>query len=110
MTANDQRPELRPDEDGESPVDSSREQRRWRPPAHHVRVCVLSTCETQEGELARALEQRLGIGLDERTADGTALEGLECIGLCGIKQAVLVDDEPIIGRNAVLAAVGRLVR
>ena len=93
MTANDRRPE-----------------NRWRPPTHHVRVCLLEDCAAQDDELMRALEQRLGISVDERTADGIALEGLDCIGLCDIKQAVLIDDEPVIGRDAVLAAVDRLVQ
>jgi NADH:ubiquinone oxidoreductase subunit E len=62
-----------------------------------------------DGELMRALERQLGIGIDDRTADGIALEGLDCIGLCGIKQAVLVDDEPVIGRAAVLRAAEELL-
>ncbi len=88
---------------------SSGVQPRWRPPTHHVRVCLLESCETMDGELMRALERQLGIGLDERTADGIALEGLDCIGLCGIKQAVLVDDDPVIGRAAVLRAAEELL-
>ena len=93
MSANDQRPE-----------------NRWQTRTHHVRVCLLEDCAAQDDELIRALEQRLGISVDERTADGIAREGLDCVGLCGIKQAVLVDDEPIIGRDAVLEAVDRLVQ
>ena len=85
-------------------------QGQWRPPTHHVRVCLLGTCEARDDELTRALERRLGIGLDERTAGGIALEGLDCIGLCGIKQAVLVDDVPVIGRDDVLRAVDELLR
>ena len=89
---------------------TTRAQGQWRPPTHHVRVCLLESCEARGDELTRALERRLGIGLDERTADGIALEGLDCIGLCGIKQAVLVDDVPVIGRNDVLRAVDELLR
>jgi NADH-quinone oxidoreductase subunit E len=83
----------------------------WRPPAHRVRVCLLASCQGQVGaELTRAIEQRLGIGIDERSSDGAiALEGLECIGLCGIAESVLIDDEPVIGREAVLQAVDRLL-
>ena len=88
---------------------SSGVQPRWRPPTHHVRACVLEGCETVDGELMRALERQLGIAVDERTVDGIALEGLDCIGLCGIKQAVLVDDEPVIGRAAVLRAAEELL-
>ena len=93
MTTNDQQP-----------------QTRWRPPTHHVRVCLLEGCAAQDDELTRALERRLGIGLDERTSDGIALEGLDCIGLCGIKGAVLIDDEPVIGDYFVRSAVGDLLR
>jgi NADH:ubiquinone oxidoreductase subunit E len=83
----------------------------WRPPAHRVRVCLLASCQGQVGaELTSAIEQRLGIGLDERSSVGAiALEGLECIGLCGIAESALIDDEPAIGRDAVLQAVERLL-
>ncbi len=91
-------------------MDSSAAQPQWRPPTHTVRVCLLDSCEAQDDELTRALERRLGIGLEERTADGIALEGLDCIGLCGIKEAVLIDDEPVIGQYAVLLAVDELLR
>lgn len=93
MTANDQRPET-----------------RWRPATHHVRVCRLEGCAAQDDELTRALERRLGINLDERTADGIALEGLDCIGLCDIKEAVLIDDEPVSGNYFVISAVDDLLR
>jgi NADH:ubiquinone oxidoreductase subunit E len=62
-------------------------------------------------ELSDALQGRLGIRLDERTADGAiSLEGLECIGLCDIRPAVTIDDEPVIGRDKVLDAVDDLLR
>jgi NADH:ubiquinone oxidoreductase subunit E len=93
MNANDQQPET-----------------RWRPPTHHVRVCLLEDCAAQDDQLTRALERRLGISVDERTADGIALEGLDCIGLCGIKEAVLIDDEPVIGDYFVMSAVDDLLR
>jgi len=83
---------------------------RWRPPSQHVRVCVLEGCAAQDDDLTRKLERRLGIGLDERTADGVALEGLDCIGYCRIKETVLVDDEPVVGGYAVLLAVDELLR
>jgi NADH:ubiquinone oxidoreductase subunit E len=95
MTTNDQSSGARP---------------RWRPPTHHVRICLLESCEARDDELTSALERRLGIGLDERTADGIALEGLDCIGLCGIGEAVLIDGEPVIGQYAVLLAVDELLR
>lgn len=86
--------------------------RGWHPPAHHVRVCLVASCQSDDDrELMRAIEERLGIKVDERTPDGAiSLEGLECIGLCGIHEAVLIDDVPIMGRDAVLRAVEELLR
>ncbi len=84
---------------------------RWRPPAHRVRFCKLSSCQPDAGaELAAALEARLGIDVDERTADNAiSLEALECIGLCDIPQAVTVDELPVIGLESVLKAVDDLL-
>jgi NADH:ubiquinone oxidoreductase subunit E len=88
------------------------ESRRWRPPAHRIRLCRLESCEAEgRVELAQAIEDRLGIKFDERTADGAiSLESLECIGLCGMSQAVTIDDEPVLGRDAVLRALDDLLR
>ena len=85
--------------------------RSLRRPAHQVRVCLVASCQPEGGrELVKALEQRLGIGLEERSADGAiALEGLECIGLCEVPDAVLIDDEPVVSRDAVLRAVDELL-
>lgn len=93
-------------------ADTSVGRARWRPAAHHVRVCVLSSCQADpDQELRHALEERLGTSLDGRSPDGDiSLEGLECIGLCDIAQSVTVDDEPVIGRDAVLRAVDELIR
>lgn len=84
---------------------------RWRPPAHRVRLCKLASCQADSGsELAGALEARLGISVDERTADNSiSLEALECIGLCDIGQAATVDDEPVIGLDSVLRKVDELL-
>ena len=81
------------------------------PPAHRVRICTLTSCQPDGGhELIRALEERLGIRVDERTADGSiSLEALECVGLCDIPQAANIDDEPVMGREAVLRAVDDLL-
>ena len=83
----------------------------WRPPAHRVRFCKLASCQPDAGaELAGALEARLGISVDERTADNSiSLEALECIGLCDMRQAATVDDEPLIGLDSVLRKVDELL-
>lgn len=99
-------------EDGD--LDAARtgaDARVWRPPAHVVRFCVLRSCQPDGGEeLARLLEARLGVAVDRRVYDGSiSLEALECIGLCDIPQAVTIDDEPIIGRDAVLRAADALL-
>ena len=75
-------------------------------------MCRLDSCQGDDGrELAQAIEERLGIAFDERTADGAiSLESLECVGLCGLRQAVTIDDEPVVGRDAVLRAVDDLLR
>jgi NADH:ubiquinone oxidoreductase subunit E len=82
----------------------------WRPPAHRIRICLVDSCQDDGGrELQEAIEERLGIGIDERTEDGTiGLEGLDCVGLCGIRHSLLIDDEPVIGLAAVLRAVDDL--
>ena len=100
----------RPDDDTDTRADTGR--RGWRLPDHHIRICRLDSCQADDGrELAQALEERLGIKLDERTPDGAiSLESLECIGLCDIRQSVTIDDEPVIGRDKVLRAVDDLLR
>jgi formate dehydrogenase subunit gamma len=81
----------------------------WRPPAH--RICQLDSCQPDGGsELRSALEARLGIATNERTADGSiSLEGLDCIGLCDIRQATTVDDMPVIGLESALRALDELL-
>ena len=110
MDDQDARPSTVPISGGRARADAGRDTERWRPAAHHVRVCVLASCQADPDQAIRqALEERLGTGLDERSADGTiSLEGLECIGLCDIAGAVLIDDEPVVGRDAVLRAVDDL--
>ena len=78
-----------------------------RRPKHVVRICTLEPCYTDaDRELTRALEARLGFGLDERSADGSIrFEALECVGLCDIEEAVLIDDAPVIGRRAIMEAI-----
>ncbi len=112
MNSQDPEPSTDPSPGDHADTPPGPESRRWRLPAHRIRLCRLESCATDgSGELARAIEDRLGIRLDERTADGAiSLESLECVGLCGISQAVTIDDEPVVGRDAVLRAVDDLLR
>jgi NADH:ubiquinone oxidoreductase subunit E len=84
---------------------------RWRPPEHRIRVCKLTSCQPDGGsELMQALEERLGIKVDERTPDGRiSLEALECVGLCDIPQSANIDDEPVMGLESVLRFVDGLL-
>lgn len=83
----------------------------WRMPEHRVRFCTLESCQPDGGrELARLLEERLGVKVEEQIYDGsTRLEALECIGLCDMRQAVLIDDEPVIGLSAVMRTIDELL-
>ena len=112
MNSQDPQPSTGPGPDRHAGAPPDPEGRRWRLPAHRIRLCRLESCATDgSGELAQAIEDRLGIRLDERTADGAiSLESLECVGLCGISQAVTIDDEPVVGRDAVLRALDDLLR
>jgi NADH:ubiquinone oxidoreductase subunit E len=83
----------------------------WRLPAHRIRVCRLESCQGEDGgELAKAIEERAGSRFDERMASGAiSLESLECVGLCGMRDAVTIDDEPVVGWDKVLRAVDDLL-
>ena len=110
MEDRDRRPAGASGADDDERSESDRTPGWWRPAAHYVRVCLTPTCEANGGgELTCALEERLGIGLDGRTAgDAIALEGLECIGLCGIEWAILIDDQPVVGRDAIMRSLDEL--
>jgi len=108
----DPRPSADPGPDAGADVTALTERHPWRLPDHHIRICKLGSCQGDAGgELARALEEQLGISLNERTPDGAiSLEALECIGLCDIRQSVAIDDAPVIGRDKILRAVDDLLR
>lgn len=87
------------------------ERSSWRLPAHRIRLCRLESCQPDgAGELAKAIEDRVGSVFDERMASGAiSLESLACIGLCGLRDAVTIDDEPVMGWDKVLRAVDDLL-
>ena len=64
------------------------------PARNVVRVCQAEACQSVGGRaLTRALADRLGIGLGERTADARVeLKAVYCLGLCACGPAVMVND------------------
>lgn len=99
------------DVDGHADGLPSAEGRSLRSSTHVIRICKLESCQSDgDRELTQALEARLGIGVDARTPDGSiSLEALECVDLCDFKEAVTIDDQPVVGRGAVLRAVDDLL-
>jgi len=61
---------------------------------HVIRCCVSPPCYLSgSGEILEALEECLGIEMGETTEDGRfTLEGVSCLGLCGVGPAMTVDD------------------
>ena len=62
---------------------------------HVVRACLGTACYVRGGkEVLTALQQELGIGVGETTADRNfSLEVGRCFGACGLAPVVLVDDD-----------------
>ncbi|MFN9871455.1 MAG: NAD(P)H-dependent oxidoreductase subunit E [Cyanobacteriota bacterium] len=67
---------------------------RLEPPtAHRCAVCLGTACFVRGGaQLARRLETRLGVDLDDAAGNGTwALQHVSCLGACGQAPVVVVD-------------------
>ncbi len=67
---------------------------RLEPPtAHRCAVCLGTACFVKGGaELARELETRLGVRLDDPTGDGLwQLQHVSCLGACGQAPVLVVD-------------------
>lgn len=62
---------------------------------YHIQVCTNVSCMLREGEaLFEYVSQRLGIGHNERTADGLfSLEEVECMGACGGAPMIAVNED-----------------
>jgi NADH:ubiquinone oxidoreductase subunit E len=76
---------------------------RLRPPtAHRCAVCLGTACYVNGGsDLARELEERLGVRLDDPAGNGLwALQHVSCLGACG-QAPVLVVDGVMVTRLAV---------
>ena len=66
---------------------------------YNISVCLGTACYVKgAGKLMERLEEKLGIGADECTADGKfALTACRCIGACGLAP-VLTVNEDVYGR------------
>lgn len=66
---------------------------------HVVRLCQAEACQAMGSrDLARHLENRLGVGLGETTPDGrVTAQAVYCLGLCATAPSAMVD-ERVIGR------------
>ena len=76
---------------------------RLKPPtAHRCAVCLGTACYVNGGaDLARELERRLGVRLDDPAGDGVwGLQHVSCLGACG-QAPVLVVDGAMVTRLAV---------
>ena len=69
---------------------------RFKPPGHYqVRVCRGTACHVNRSdEILHSLSTRLGIGVDETTADNRfTLQTVACMGACSLAPVVVVDEE-----------------
>ena len=64
----------------------------------NIQVCVNIACALAGARnVVRALEDRLGIRVGERTPDGTySIEEVQCLGSCGTAVCVMVNNQPFI--------------
>ena len=62
---------------------------------HVISVCTGTACHVKGAErIIDMLDEQLGIGLDETTGDGRfTLQGVRCIGACGLAPAMMIDEE-----------------
>jgi len=69
------------------------------PPAHRCAVCLGTACFVRGGmELAQRLQARLGVRLDDPDGgDGWVLEGISCLGACGLGPLLLLDGALVAG-------------
>ena len=62
---------------------------------YNISVCLGTACYVKGAQsLVNALQEKLGIGLDECTPDGKfSLTACRCIGACGLGPVLTVNDE-----------------
>ena len=70
-----------------------------KPGRYNIQVCMGTACYLKGGEdLVQELENILGIGINQVTADGKfSIEAVRCVGCCGLAP-VLVVGEKVFGK------------
>lgn len=81
---------------------------------HHLQVCTNVSCMLRgSDEIVRTIEERLGIGLGQTTADGKfTLDEVECLASCGTAPMIQVNEDyhENLTPEATLALLERLAR
>jgi len=62
---------------------------------HVISVCTGTACHVKGAErVLDILEQQLGVGVGDTTEDGRfTVQGVRCIGACGLAPVMMIDDE-----------------
>ncbi len=66
-----------------------------KPGRHNIQICMGTACYLKDGEdLIQELENLLGIGVNQVTADGEfSIEAVRCVGCCGLAPVAIVAGE-----------------
>ncbi len=66
-----------------------------KPGKHNIQICMGTACYLKDGEdLIQELENLLGIGVNQVTADGEfSIEAVRCVGCCGLAPVAIVGGE-----------------
>lgn len=66
-----------------------------KPGKNKVQICMGTACYLKGGQdLVQELENLLGIGVNQTTADNEfSMEAVRCVGCCGLAPVVVVNDE-----------------
>jgi len=61
----------------------------------HIKVCRTLSCALQGGyKVCNAMQEELGVGLDETSADGSfTIEFVECLASCGTAPVAMVNEQ-----------------
>jgi NADH-quinone oxidoreductase subunit E len=66
-----------------------------KPGKHNIQICMGTACYLKDGEdLILELENLLGIGVNQVTADGEfSIEAVRCVGCCGLAPVAIIGGE-----------------